>query len=334
MIFMKRKNFGLVIFLFIFAALVLISACETFGQRQNTLQRRCAGGAPVVPFAKVEVERDGDVNIIPCSGRSFFLNGSAFGTGVANLNGLTATTQTFAIGAADTAAFSSVTSTHTLNLPITAVSGATRTNFFPYFNAQNTLAKSPFSWDATLYTFNNTALNSNFKMTLTPSNTTGNFQVGDSTSANNYWLLSQSGNSSTFNTVNVSIGDTSAAGNGTRFTLTDGSGTFTFLNTANTGIFNLTGIANYQLNRTITAAATTGNQTINKPSGRINFAASTNSLVVTNSTVTATSTVIAVAQTNDATCSVKNVVAAAGSFTINMTANCTAETAVSFLVLN
>jgi hypothetical protein len=42
--------------------------------------------------------------------------------------------------------------------------------------------------------------------------------------------------------------------------------------------------------------------------------------------------VIAVAATNDSTCAVKNVVATSGGFTVNMTANCTAETAINFLV--
>lgn len=86
--------------------------------------------------------------------------------------------------------------------------------------------------------------------------------------------------------------------------------------------------------RTVTAAGITGAQTINKPSGTVNFAAGTGAvgIVVTNSNVLGSSIVHAVARTDDATCSVKSVVSASGSFTIRMTANCTAETSVGFLI--
>lgn len=82
------------------------------------------------------------------------------------------------------------------------------------------------------------------------------------------------------------------------------------------------------------AAGTTGAQTINKASGTVNFAAGANSLVVTNSLCTASSIVFAIVRTNDATANIKNVVPAAGSFTINLTANATAETSVGFFIIN
>ena len=85
---------------------------------------------------------------------------------------------------------------------------------------------------------------------------------------------------------------------------------------------------------TNTAAGTTGAQTINKASGTVNFAAATNTLVVTNSLCTASSIVFAVIRTNDATAWVENVVPAAGSFTINLGANTTAETSVGFFIIN
>lgn len=88
------------------------------------------------------------------------------------------------------------------------------------------------------------------------------------------------------------------------------------------------------LDYTITAGGTTGAQTINKPSGSLNIAAGQTSIVLTNSFVTATSLVQAWAMTNDATGSVKNVVPAVGSATINMTAAVTAETKIGFLVIN
>lgn len=90
----------------------------------------------------------------------------------------------------------------------------------------------------------------------------------------------------------------------------------------------------WKLRRTVTTGGTTGDQTINLMNGTVNFAAAASSLTVTNSTVNASSIVLATARTNDSTCSVKNVVSGAGSFVINMTAGCTAETSVGFLVLN
>lgn len=86
--------------------------------------------------------------------------------------------------------------------------------------------------------------------------------------------------------------------------------------------------------RTLTAAGTTGAQTINKMSGSVNVAAGASTLVVTNSVATATSLIWATAMANDTTCALKDIERASGSFTIRMTANCTAETTVGFLVSN
>jgi hypothetical protein len=84
---------------------------------------------------------------------------------------------------------------------------------------------------------------------------------------------------------------------------------------------------------TVTAGGTTGAQTINKPSGTVNAAAATTSLVVTCSYCTVNSIVHCVPRTNDATFALKSVVPGAGSFTINYTAP-TAETSIGFLVVN
>lgn len=88
------------------------------------------------------------------------------------------------------------------------------------------------------------------------------------------------------------------------------------------------------LGQTVTAAGTTGAQTINKASGRVNFAAAATSLVVTNSLVTASSVIIATVQSNDTTMKSVQAVAAAGSFTLYANAAATAETKVGFFVLN
>jgi hypothetical protein len=87
-----------------------------------------------------------------------------------------------------------------------------------------------------------------------------------------------------------------------------------------------------KVDSTITTVGTTGNQTINKPCGRVNIAAGGTSVVVTNNLVTANSIVIALPATNDTTARITNVVPAAGSFTIRTVAT-TAETAFNFFVI-
>jgi hypothetical protein len=85
---------------------------------------------------------------------------------------------------------------------------------------------------------------------------------------------------------------------------------------------------------TNTAAGTTAPQTINRPSGTVNFAAAATTLVVTNSLCTTSSIVFATVRTADATAYIKNVVPAAGSFTIELGAAATAETSVGFFIIN
>lgn len=83
-----------------------------------------------------------------------------------------------------------------------------------------------------------------------------------------------------------------------------------------------------------TNTGTVGAVTINKAAGRVNIAAAGTSVVVTNSVVTAASHVMAVISTNDTTAVLKNVVPAAGSFTITLSAAATAQTSIDFFVIN
>jgi hypothetical protein len=89
-----------------------------------------------------------------------------------------------------------------------------------------------------------------------------------------------------------------------------------------------------QLDKTVTAAGTTGAQTINKNAGTVNFAAAATSLVVTNNRVTSNSIIIATVATNDTTMKSVIAVAGAGSFTLTANAAATAETRVNWLVIN
>jgi hypothetical protein len=89
-----------------------------------------------------------------------------------------------------------------------------------------------------------------------------------------------------------------------------------------------------QFGKTITAAGTTGAQTINKTIGAVNFAAGATSLVVTNSLCNVSSVVMCQIAKNDATMTSTQVVTASGSFTIYANAAATAETRVLFSVFN
>lgn len=91
---------------------------------------------------------------------------------------------------------------------------------------------------------------------------------------------------------------------------------------------------NVVLPKTVTAAGTTGAQTINKVTGSVNFAAAATSLVVTDSYVTANSIITATVASNDTTMKSVAVVAGSGSFTIYPNAAPTAETRVNFHITN
>lgn len=83
-----------------------------------------------------------------------------------------------------------------------------------------------------------------------------------------------------------------------------------------------------------TNTGTVGAVTINKASGRVNVAAAASSIVVTCSFCTVGAKVFASISQNDATAILKNVIPAAGSFTINLSAAATANTAVDFFIVN
>ena len=88
------------------------------------------------------------------------------------------------------------------------------------------------------------------------------------------------------------------------------------------------------LDKTITAAGTTGAQTINKTIGSVNFAAGATSLVVTNNRVSTTSVIYPTVASNDATMKYVTHVKSNGSFTLYANAAPTAETRVDWIVLN
>jgi hypothetical protein len=108
----------------------------------------------------------------------------------------------------------------------------------------------------------------------------------------------------------------------------------TVLDNSNNPMFRVLPSGGIVQNKTITPGGTTGNQTINKPLGTVNIAAGQSSVTVTNSLVDANSIVFAVVRSNDSTAQIKNVTCAAGSFTIRLASNTTAETSIGFMVMN
>lgn len=99
-------------------------------------------------------------------------------------------------------------------------------------------------------------------------------------------------------------------------------------------VFTIANSGDIQILTTVTTAGTTGDQTINKPTGCVNFAIAATDITVTDSFSAATSKIFSSKQTNDATCLIKSVVPGTGSFAIHMTAGCAAETRVCFMVIN
>jgi hypothetical protein len=159
----------------------------------------------------------------------------------------------------------------------------------------------------------------------------GTFTVASSTSTAGFEL----GND-TANTIHAQIYDRNAS-TFRAFQINADSVTFRYGHTST--ILTLTDTyalfnSDMRYDKTITAPGTTGAQTINKTTGRVNFAALATSLVVTNSLATANSICHVTKATNDATMRLGACVAAAGIITIYADVAPAAETAVNFTVTN
>lgn len=243
----------------------LVAVLANFSQVATRLRRPCASSTTP---AIVEIQRDGDIDFVPCSGRSVLINGGAITT---------------AIG-------STITSATAGSIFFAGTSGVLAQDNNALF------------WD-------NTA-----KQLVLGGTTNSSMRFGATFGAVGKTISSPNDGNN-----NLVIGVPSSL----KFTDANGNNPWSILPTSD-----------FALNRTITAGGTTGNVTLNVPAGTANFAAGTSSLVVTNSLVTANSLVYAVIRTNDATALIKNVVPAAGSFTIRLNANATAETSVGFWVTN
>lgn len=289
------------IYSFIIACLLLVFVVScTNAQSPTQLRKKCPNTSI---YSDISITSLGDITVNPCPSRTTtFTQNVSFPSGtVITASGLVGNP----------------------NLTFTAAGSITSTSTgAQLFRAQT-------------YDFQNATATSEFKLSMLAGVSNGSASFGDCVTTPTACVqLSQASNASYVSANQVEIGNVVGAGNGRKFAVNDTTGTFVFSSTANDASIDFGGSQNNKLQRTITAGGTTGAQIINKPAGTVNFAAAATSLVVTNSTVTANSIISVMARTNDATCAVKNYVATGGSFTINMTAACTAETSVGFIVWN
>lgn len=213
----------------------------------------------------------------------------------------------------------STTFTGTVILPQggSPVSGTGTANHVTRWTGTNTIGDTGLIWNGTAFSVQNTAGNATFQMQVFPSAIgAGSFAVGASSTS---FFATDEGTATA--TVRGTSGMNLDAGTGTMF-----------LTAANS---DETAVSNYKLKRTITAAGTTGAQTISKPNGSVNLAAGATSIVITNTLVTTSSTLIATLNTADTTCTfVKSAVPTANTITVTVNAACNAETCVAFWVFN
>lgn len=175
----------------------------------------------------------------------------------------------------------------------------------------------------------------------TGSTTNVGFQIGYSQSGyGGIWASGVTPSTSNF-ALQSNGSSTYLCGTGGVFLGANGAGHVEVISTAIRSAYNVTlgATGGYEfgglfLTKTVTTGGTTGAQTINKPTGSVNFAAAATSLVVTNSLVTTSSIIMATVATNDSTMKSVQAVAGTGSFTLYANAAATAETRVNFLITN
>ena len=369
-----KRNRDVIFTCFVLLTAIVLTACDLFGQSSTTLARPCTGFGATPKKATVEIDKEGDISIVPCNGRSVLIGGNSPGSFISSINGQTALSQTFAPPAAsDTASWFSNGGVHTLRLPITGVTGSNRVGWLPVFQKDNVLTKSrlqqnPFNgafefYDAAgMFNFQlnpeeGTAYIGRDSTLLTidaPSKTSSLYGRNINLFGLEYGFGLRINDAEQTTTLGGSEFDFSSAriktgpslielyyrpggqliiGDNDTGAVFDADG----FHTTGPGLVNFSAAAELSVSQIHTPAGTTGNQTLNETiSGSVNFAAGAGlgGITVTNSRVQPTSIVLAVARSDDATCSVKSVVPTWNSFVIKMTANCTAETSVGFIVLN
>lgn len=314
------KNFNLSILLI---ALLCFFIIPSFAQSPTSLKKKCVN---ISTYAQVQIDAVGNINVNPCPGKTTVF------TQTATLPG----------GVVLTALANGSAAAPAVNFINSATTGLYRAGADIFGISTAGVANSTFSAAANasfsaLHTLDNAAGTGEFKFVFTPGAAAlGSTIIGDSTGAGKTNLtITNSTGTAALQGIVATIGDGSATVGGLTATYTDSTNTAKLDNTAHTVIRDETGVNKYNLQRTVTAAGTTGAQTINKPAGTVNFAAAATAIVVTDSTAATTSLIFTSIRTADTTCTfVKSVVPAAGSFTITLNAGCNAETSVAFWVTN
>lgn len=125
-----------------------------------------------------------------------------------------------------------------------------------------------------------------------------------------------------------------AVGSGNKFIIDIGINSAANAGGTHTPYFTVSSLGDIGLSKTITATGTNGAQTINKPTGSVNFAIGATSLVVTNALVTANSVIQVTVQGGDVTMTSAGITQTAGSFTIIPNAAPTAANRVNFTITN
>lgn len=300
---------------FIYALAFVFFVSVAFPQRIDSIGTKCPNTNAF--YSSILARSNGDLTFLPCPTRSSIFTG--------NVN-FTAATVNFGLT--------------NQRIPVANINGG--------------LTNSPFSWTGTAYEFQNAAFNAfpnGYYLQLTPDSnllTQGRFFVGTATGLAHY-IESDVANGFIRFSVNddvgirlddttggVLLGDYAGEASGYYLSVNARSERFEFLNAfaVNDGTVSYSGVNNFNYQRTIVPTGTTGNVTINRPAGRVNFAAAQANLTVTNSTVTADSIVLITIQAQDPTCTSGIVIPNAGDFAIRLNAACTAETPVGFLVIN
>ena len=130
---MKKRENKLIIFTFLLLiGTILGFAFDSYGQG-TALTRSCAGSNPTTKQAKLEVTKDGDVNIVPCDSRSVLLRGSVLnGSGTVTSVALSLPNIFSLSGSPITSAgtFTATLANQTTNLVFASPNGSTGTPTF------------------------------------------------------------------------------------------------------------------------------------------------------------------------------------------------------------
>lgn len=347
---------------------ILFTITVSLAQSPTAIKKKCTN---LSVYSQVSLIANGDINVNPCPGRStIFTQNVNFGTATITTDGLTGDPNL--LFKAGTITFSNLAGTSTFPVSYNSLSG--NGAFTAGASASSLLGLNQSTGTSNLWSsvltdirgadvnINNLANTATFDLNITPSATVGIFDVGEPLIAD--FSLDQAAKTArvqsgtenqyrsalhSFNDVNgtaafamgllpgavgiFTVGDCVSTPT-TCFSVNSTSDTFT-LGSGTASIFSTVGVNDWRLQRTVTAAGTTGAQTISKPAGTLNVAAGQASIVLTNTTINTSSIPFVVLRTADTTCTfVKSAVPTANTLTITLNAACNAETSVGFIITN